>query len=83
MQPLLFPGNRILVNRLDKGDKNDTIIIKNPNKKTLQLYFVKNIKKKEKNKVYVVGLNISESIDSRHFGWIDEKNIIGKMILKL
>ena len=43
----------------------------------------KRIKKIVKNKMWVEGDNKKESIDSRMFGFIDRKNIIGKVILKI
>lgn len=43
----------------------------------------KRIKKIVKNKIWVEGDNKKESIDSRFFGFIDRKNIIGKVILKI
>ena len=83
MQPLLYPGNLVLVNRLRKGKTGDVIVFENPKKDSSQMYLIKQIVKEENNRVYVLGLSKIKSIDSRHFGWIDKKSIIGKMIAKL
>lgn len=83
MQPLLFSQDKVLVNRLRKGKKGDVVVIKNPKKNNSQAYLIKQIAKEENNQVYVVGVNKEKSIDSRHFGWVDKKDIIGKMIAKL
>ena len=45
--------------------------------------FCKRIKKIIEDEVWVEGDNKKESIDSRKFGFIKRKNIIGKVILKL
>lgn len=43
-------------------------------------YIIKRIAKKEQNKYFVLGDNLEESIDSRKFGWISKKDIVGKVI---
>lgn len=83
MQPLLNPGDMIVVNRFRKGKTGDIIVLKNPEKESLQRYLIKQIEREENNKVYVLGINQKVSIDSRQFGWIQKKDIIGKMILKI
>lgn len=35
------------------------------------------------NKIFVVGDNETQSTDSRSFGWIERKNIIGKVVYVL
>ena len=45
--------------------------------------YCKKIKKIVQDKIWVEGVNKKESIDSRNFGFIDRKNIIGKVIIKL
>lgn len=42
--------------------------------------FIKRITKMNKKKVWVEGDNKKNSIDSRTFGFIDQRNIIGKVI---
>lgn len=83
MLPFLFPGDQVLVHRLRKGKKGDIIVIKNPQRNNRQKFLIKKIDKIHDTKLYVVGINKTKSIDSRHFGCVDKKDIIGKMILKL
>lgn len=83
MQPFLFPGDQVIVNRLRKGKKGDVIVIKNPETNSQQKYLIKKIEKINNKKLYVIGVNKEKSIDSRHFGWIEKRDIIGKMIGKL
>lgn len=83
MLPLLSPGEKVLVSRMHKGKIGDIIVFINPDVKSKQLYLIKQVVNIENNKVYVVGKNTLESFDSRKFGWISKKNIIGKMLIKL
>ncbi|MDO8637943.1 MAG: S26 family signal peptidase, partial [Candidatus Daviesbacteria bacterium] len=41
---------------------------------------VKRIQKIDDRCIFVIGDNPKESTDSRHFGWIDKKEIMGKII---
>ena len=66
--PFLFPNPKI-------GDiiafrKNDKI-------------FVKRIAKINREKYFVKGDNIKDSLDSKNFGWINKKEIVGKVIFRL
>ncbi len=45
--------------------------------------FCKRIKKIINDEIWVEGENKKESIDSRKFGFVKRKNIIGKVIIKL
>lgn len=87
MIPFFSPGDSVIVSRISylitDPQKSDIVIVKNPEKDMLQKYLIKQIKKVTKEKIYVVGFNKEKSIDSRHFGYIPKKNIIGKMIFKV
>ena len=81
MSPTLKPGKSVLVNRISylfKSPRKDEIIaLKDPRDgKTL----IKRISKIENGKYFVLGDNKKESTDSRAFGWVGKKDIIGKMI---
>ena len=41
---------------------------------------VKRIERVQDNKVFVIGDNLVSSTDSRHFGWIDSGDIVGKVL---
>lgn len=80
MIPSLTPGTTVLVNKIAYLFKDpcihDLVIVQGDRKKHL----VKRISKIKKNKYFVLGDNIKKSIDSRHFGWIEKKDIIGKVL---
>ena len=57
--------------------KRDVIVLKDPRNNKLIL---KRINKIEDKKYFVLGDNKNESTDSRVFGYITRKNIIGKVI---
>lgn len=79
MHPLYKPGERVVVIKKEffpikignvvvlKDPRNGTIILKRVSKMKSKLYFV-------------VGDNSKESTDSRQFGWIRKKYIIGKVL---
>lgn len=77
MLPKLKPGQQILVSSLpylfSKPKIGDIIAFKDGRK-----YIIKRIKNIKKNKYQVVGDNHD---DSKNYGWIDRKQIIGKLVL--
>ena len=44
---------------------------------------IKRIIKVKENEIFIVGDNNKESTDSRDFGWISKRKIIGKVICKI
>lgn len=42
---------------------------------------VKRIQKVDGRRIFIMGDNKKDSLDSRELGWIDKKNLIGKVIL--
>lgn len=81
MFPTLESGQEVLVNRLSyvitRPREKEIIAIKDPRDKKI---LIKRITKIENGRLYVMGDNKSESMDSRHFGWIGKDAIIGKVI---
>lgn len=81
MFPTFESGDEILVNRLSyllsKPSIGDVIVIKK-NK-----FIIKRITKIKKNEFFIVGDNGERSIDSRDFGWISKKEIVGKVMFKI
>ena len=81
MAPALRAKDTILVNRLSyflgEPKIGDVVVIKRGK------YIIKRIVKVGKKKVFVIGDNKKESTDSRSFGWINKKEIIGKVVLKI
>lgn len=81
MIPTLKENDVVLVNRLSyflsRPKIGDLIILKQ------RQYIIKRIKKIKNDKYFVVGDNKKESTDSRKFGWISKKKIVGKVFLKI
>lgn len=41
---------------------------------------IKRINRVEGEKLYILGDNAAESTDSRHFGWVDRAQVLGRVI---
>ena len=79
MEPILKNGDIVLINRLAyvfSSPKKGDIIAAKINKKV----FIKRITKIDNNKFFLCGDNQKDSLDSRKFGLISKKDIIGKVI---
>lgn len=76
MYPTLKPGQDVLVLcwffKLKVGDL--VVFIKDGKE------MVKRVQKCNDRCIFVIGDNVKMSIDSRDFGWIDKKDLIGKVI---
>lgn len=76
MLPTLKPGQDVLVwcwfLNLKKGD---IVAFKKQGKD-----MIKRIQKIRSREYFLVGDNKKQSTDSRNFGWIDKKDVIGKVI---
>lgn len=78
MVPTLKPGDLVLVERISKpfrDFKTGEIVVFKKGKE----WFIKKIQTVHDRRYFVVGENAKFSIDSRHFGWVDKKDIIGKI----
>lgn len=82
MEPYLKEKDTVLAAKyfFSKPKVEDVIIFRHPAPPYL---FIKRITKINKEKVWVEGDNKIKSIDSREFGWIVKKDIIGKVVKKL
>ena len=83
MLPFLQTGDRVLVSKFSKAKLGDTVVLHNPQEDKRIKYLVKKITNIKNDQIYVEGINKIESIDSKMFGWISIRNIIGKVIKKL
>lgn len=81
MKPTYKEGDKVLVNRLaylfSSLKAGDIVALKHPFEKRVILKRVKKIKGK---RVFVAGDNFERSIDSKDFGFVNSKNIIGKVL---
>lgn len=79
MEPTIHQGEKVLVAKqwLFPITPESIVILHHPQSRRVLLKRVKEIKGK---KVFVIGDNMQESTDSRDFGWIEKRNIMGKVI---
>lgn len=79
MEPTIKNGQTIFVSSLPycfkKPKRNDIVALKKDDS-----VFVKRISKIENNTYFVMGDNVHDSMDSRRFGAIQEKHIMGKVL---
>lgn len=82
MEPSLRPGDYVLVNALSytlwRPKERDVVVFGLKDKN-----LVKRVVKVFKESCYVVGDNKKNSLDSRKFGPLPFKKIIGKVILRI
>jgi len=75
MDPRLVPGNVVLARSwLKRVQPGDVVIAQYQGRE-----IIKRIERFEADKVYVVGDNLVQSTDSRHFGWLTEQDIVAKV----
>ena len=82
MEPAIKEGSILFISRYHylfrKPKVGEIIILRDPT--NVKRFIIKRVEETKGNKVFVVGDNRSESIDSRQFGWIEINNIIGKVL---
>jgi hypothetical protein len=75
MAPKYPHGKLILAWRFGKPKKGDVVIVRHH-----RLELIKRIDKMENDKVFLLGDNLEESTDSRHYGWLPLSSILGVVI---
>jgi len=82
MEPTLINGSEVLVSSipylLTEPNASDIVLFQKDNEG-----FIKRIKKKKGKKYFLLGDNKKDSLDSHSLGWVDKKDIIGKVVYKL
>lgn len=77
MLPFLKPGDVVLVNKLSAPGVGDIVVIQNPEDQ--RMFLIKRVKKVDDRTFFVLGDNLKKSRDSRHFGLVDKKSVVGKV----
>ncbi len=75
MDPILLSGQLIIGSSLLSKKVNRVVIFNHKNLDKIKL-----ISRIRDGKYFVLGINLKNSTDSRHFGWINEDQIIGVMV---
>ncbi len=82
MLPNLKDGDAVLINPTAKPEKDDIVLAQHPFKQSVKI--LKRVGEIDANGNYIlVGDNSTESTDSRSFGAILPKNILGKAVCRL
>jgi nickel-type superoxide dismutase maturation protease len=82
MLPGLKNGDVVLVDPSAELKTGDIVLARHPFKKSVQI--IKRIKEiSPENRYFLVGDNLEESTDSRSFGAIQAKDILGKAVCRL
>lgn len=80
MEPTYKNGERIFIAKkwIFPVRENDVVVAKDPRNKRLILKRIRKIT--NETLFYLLGDNPKESTDSRKFGWVEKKYIIGQVI---
>lgn len=78
MSPYLNPGDLVIIFRTKNIKRNDVVVFEKD-----EDFYIKRVDKIDNDKLFLTGDNKKESTDSRKFGWINKKDIVGKVIYKI
>ena len=84
MQPTLEPGDRVLVRRLGrkpKPSRGSVVVTWHPQQSKLRL--IKRLKSVEETGIWLLGDNPAESTDSRQWGAVPMKLLIGEVVSRI
>ena len=82
MNPTLKDGEVVLVDREAKVEVGDTVIAKHPFEQNSE-GVKRTARINERGHYYLVGDNLEDSNDSRHFGAVTREYIKGKVVARL
>lgn len=82
MNPTLKDGEVVLVDRDAKIEIGDIVVAKHPVEQITQV--VKRVQSiSERGHYFLIGDNLNDSIDSRHYGAVTKEYIKGKVVARL
>lgn len=82
MNPTLKDGEKVLVDRDAQIEIGDIVVAKHPVEQTTEV--VKRVAKiNERGHFYLIGDNLDDSEDSRHYGAVTKDYIKGKVVARL
>jgi len=85
MEPTLREDDKVVVNRFAyffiRPKEGDVVVVYHPKDRRKKM--IKRIKKSTHLGYFLIGDNLNKSTDSRNFGVVQKKDIIGKVITKL
>jgi nickel-type superoxide dismutase maturation protease len=82
MNPTLKDGEVVLVDREAKIKVGDIVVAKHPVEQNNEV--VKRVERiNERGNFFLIGDNLDDSIDSRHFGAVTREYIKGKVVARL
>ena len=82
MNPTLRDGETVLVDRAAKIETGDIVVAKHPIEQGSEI--VKRVERiNERGDYFLVGDNLEDSNDSRHFGAVTREYIKGKVVARL
>lgn len=76
MSPKLKPGQLIIATPFFRKLKPGQVVIVERNNKEI----IKRIERIEDDHLFVIGDNLTESKDSRHIGWLEEKDVVARVL---
>ncbi len=80
MEPTIFQGHVVITSGIpylfNTPTIGDIVVFRKEGK-----MLIKRIEKKNREKYFLTGDNKNDSLDSRKIGWVERKDIVGKVIL--